>query len=472
MTAESRTSSAFAPGIEWRLPLIGTAIFALLAALYAFDPPAYRAILTWWSGRPFETPFIDLHGVLSAHDCWRRGFDVYVDNPCDRLHRVFIYSPLWLRLDILPEAREAVPWLGVAQTLAFLAALAALPKLRRGYTWVALGVFGSLPMFALERSNIDVLMVVLAIASATLLSRGPCVRAVGYGLIGLAAALKFYPVFGFALALQERAKAAGAIMLAVAVAAAAFVWRFHADIRQISLPKPLAFTDGVGAASIPDGVRALLGQALLDHGVSPHAASVLVAFAVSLVSVGLVGALFACAAAIAQRPDFEQALRTLPQRARLLLMIAAALFGGCFLASENIGYRAVLIVPALPAIVGLALNAPSRGARWLFAAATAACLCGLWMLTLQALVAFAFGGSAIPVSGALAGYLFWLIRELAWWAAVTVLLAALARHARDLLNSRPGLSRPRSGRRLATASARPRPRRPPGAAPAPVRRNG
>jgi hypothetical protein len=49
----------------------------------------------------------------------------------------------------------------------------------------------------------------------------------------------------------------------------------------------------------------------------------------------------------------------------------------------------------------------------------------------QQFVALVFGGSYFPVRGSLAGYLFWVVRELAWWWAATVLAAALVRQVLD-----------------------------------------
>jgi hypothetical protein len=423
--------SAFRPGYEWRLPLIGAFGLAVLSFLFVFDQPLYRAILTWWMGTPFETPFLDLDYVLTAHTCWRQGFDVYVHTPCDVLDRPFDYSPLWLRLDFLPQGRAWPPWPGLALTVAYLAALGALPRLERGFGFVALGAVGSLPVFAMERGNIDEAIVIFAIVAAALLAKGARARVVGYGLVATAAALKFYPLAAFVVAGRERLRVAATLAIVVAAGVAAFVLRYRDELREITLPQAVAFTGGIGAASLPEGVCALLRGALQNLGADPAATGVVVALSFSVAGVGLLTSAFFFLGTMASRRDFMLALRRLPARASVMLTMGAALFCGCFFTVESVGYRAVLMLPALPVLVGLAQCAPRPWTRRLFASAAAAAICGLWMLTLQHFVAFIFGGSYIPVRGALAGYLFWVVRELAWWWAATVLAAALVRQTLD-----------------------------------------
>ena len=425
-TGRGDRRSAFRSGYEWRLPLIGAFGLAFLSFLFAFDQPLYRAILTWWIDKPFETPFIDLDSVLKAHACWRQGFDVYVQTPC---FGPFSYSPLWLRLDVLPPA-HAWPWPGLALTVAYLAALGALPRLERGFGFVALGALGSLPVFAMERGNVDEAIVVFAIVAALLLAKSVGARVIGYGLIATAAALKFYPLAAFVVAGRERLRVATTLAILVAVGVAAFVFGYRDELREVTLPQEAAFTNSIGAGAIPHGVRVLLRSALHDLG-GDAGGGVVVALSVAVVWVGLSASAILLLATMASRRDFMLALRRLPVLPGIMLTMAAALFCGCFFAFESVGYRAVLMLPALPVLVGLAQSAPSAWTRRLFASAVAAAICGLWMLTLQQFVAFVFGGSYFPVQGSLAGYLFWDVRELAWWWAATVLAAALVRQTLD-----------------------------------------
>jgi hypothetical protein len=281
MTGRGGRQPAFRSGYEWRLPLIGAFVLTVLSFLFVFDPPLYRAILAWWIDKPLETPFLDLDNVLTAHTCWRQGFDVYVDT-CGVLDRSFNYSPLWLRLDFLLPLRAWPPWPGLALTAAFLAALGALPRLERGRGFVALGAAGSLPVFTMERGNVDEAIVVFAIVAALFLAKAARARIIGYGLIATAAALKFYPLAAFVVAGRERLRFAATLAIVVAVGVAAFVLRYRDELREITLPQTHAFTDNIGAATLPHGVRVLVGGALQELGVDPAAIGVVVALSVAV----------------------------------------------------------------------------------------------------------------------------------------------------------------------------------------------
>jgi hypothetical protein len=81
------------------LPLTAGAVFAVLWIVRATGQVAlYDSIVSAWGVIPFESPFVDIHGVLSSVQCWGEGVNVYVANPCDVLERVFFYLPLlmWL----------------------------------------------------------------------------------------------------------------------------------------------------------------------------------------------------------------------------------------------------------------------------------------------------------------------------------------------------------------------------------------
>src|SRR5262245_55720260 len=85
------------------VPVAGLAAAIALAFLYRLEPDYYWRSLAFIGIVPFRYPFLDFQAVLAAVDCWQRGIDVYVSNPCDVLGRPFAYSPLWLRFTFLPN---------------------------------------------------------------------------------------------------------------------------------------------------------------------------------------------------------------------------------------------------------------------------------------------------------------------------------------------------------------------------------
>jgi hypothetical protein len=115
-------------------PAAVAAVIVLFAGLlYSFGyREQYYALAKAWGALPFRTPFLDMHGVTSAVECHRLGYDVYVQNPCDVLHRVHSYSPLWLWLSVLPITTAWDNALGLGLVVLFLVALTFLPPGRTG----------------------------------------------------------------------------------------------------------------------------------------------------------------------------------------------------------------------------------------------------------------------------------------------------------------------------------------------------
>jgi hypothetical protein len=108
------------------------------------------------------------------------------------------YSPLWLRLWFIPTGKAGVVWTGIGLNVAFLLSLGFLPRPRRGFEFAVslLAVFSAATIFALERGNIDLPMVVLAILGALSLDLGVALHVAGYGPLVLAGMLKFCPSAG------------------------------------------------------------------------------------------------------------------------------------------------------------------------------------------------------------------------------------------------------------------------------------
>jgi hypothetical protein len=93
-----------------------------------------------------------------------------------------------------------------------------------------------------------------------------------------------------------------------------------------------------------------------------------------------------------------------------------------FLRWQNASYRGIHVLFVMPGLAALAQGTM----RKLFRPVVALVLLALWGLSLQQLVAWLSGGSARPMGGSIAMYLYWIVHELAWWWIVAVFLAILA----------------------------------------------
>ncbi len=395
--------------------LAGLLGFAALWVGGAHD--VYFALLRGLGVPAFRFPFLDTHGELAIIECHRRGLDVYLTNPCDALGRVHVYTPLWLRLAVLPVDTSWTPAVGFALALVFVASLLLLPPGRDGR---AVGVICAAALspavaFALERGNADLLMFVLAALAAGLALRGLPTRLLAFPIVVLAAALKVYPATLLILALRERLAlclAVAALSLAVLVAYAVVDLAGLREMLAV-VPGGTPFIYAFGARDLPLGLGGVFGW--------------------PSVVLAVLQAVLLCAAVVfaARRLGvLRVAVGALTPAEATCLMVGAVLILGCFVMGQSGEYRAVHLLFVLPAVTALA--AAPGPARRLASATVWVILLQLWgdvaSTPLVRLADAGAGGAA--VSGVV--LLVWLMRELAWWWMAAVLLALLVAMVPDL----------------------------------------
>jgi len=419
---------------RWAVPAIAAAIFAAIYGLYVLgQEPLYRAILEAWGIGPYDFPFLDIHGELSAIECWRRGVDVYVTNPCDALGRLFDYSPLLLWASALNLGTADTPAAGLILDGLFLLSLSALPapRGRPALALMLLGVFSTMTVFALERANIDPLIFALAALAGLFLPRVSPARFLAYPLIVIAALIKFYPVVLLALGLRERPRVFAILAAASVAVLALFVAAYYTELRAAlaNVPEGKNFTDLFGAPNLPHGLATLFPA----FPIRPGALRIVLCLAAA-----------GGAAAIAASPGLRVSCRRLPPSEAAFLEIGAWLVAGCFLAGQNIGYRGIFLLFALPGLWSLAQAAGGGFQRALFRTAIGLILFLMWGEFFRHLV-----DNLAPAPGP---FLFWLGRELAWWAVVSLLGGLLACFALESETVR-GLAAALAPRRLAARKA-------------------
>ena len=372
---------------------MAAAIVLLAALLYACGyREQYYALAEIWGAAPFRTPFLDMQGVTSPVECHRLGYDVYVQNPCDVFNRPHNYSPLWLWLAVLPITTAWDDALALALVGLFLVALAFLPP-GRDWRLITLATISSTTMFAMERANIDLLMFVMAMLVVRL-------RFTGYAIALLAGMLKFYPIVLLLAAVRERALVCLAVWtMALGVVALWFALDGTEILRAIAnIGSNPPFDDNVfGAHNLPFGIAAVVG--LPRSGAM--ALEVLLLAAMVGVAIGSAGEI---------RTD------VLTEAEAVHLLVGAALLVSCFVIAQNVSYRAIYFLFVLPALI-----VSWRGAAWV-------AVLLMWNSGLRLAinrVAAWFGISTAP--DGMLHFAIWLLRELAWWAVITLLAALLLR---------------------------------------------
>jgi hypothetical protein len=371
---------------------VAAAIVLLAGLLYGFGyHEQYYALAEAWGALPFRTPFLDMHGVTSAIECHRLGYDVYVQNPCDVFHRPHAYSPLWLWLAVLPITTAWDNVLGLGLVVLFLVALAFLPP-GRDWRLITLATISSTTMFAMERANVDLLMFVMAMLAVRL-------RFAGYAVALLAGMLKFYPIVLLVTAVRERIVICLAIWVVTFSVVALWFALGSVDILRAiaNIDSNPPFDDNLfGAYNLPFGIAAMVGL--------QHAGAVLeVLFLVVMAGV---------ATALARRNRIDE----LTEAEATHLLIGSALLVICFVLAQNVAYRAIYFLFVLPALL-----ASWRGAAWLVVLL-------MWNSGLRGAingVATRLGISTAPDGLLHSG--IWLFREVAWWAVITLLTTLLLR---------------------------------------------
>jgi hypothetical protein len=103
-------------------------------------------------------------------------------------------------------------------------------------------------------------------------------------------------------------------------------------------------------------------------------------------------------------------------------VVGAAIICGCFFAGQNVVYRGIYLLLALPGLLAFSHDLPDGRGRVAFRIASFAVVYVQWALFISWAIK-AVGLGSIPHPGATAAYLQWFCNEVAWWWIVTVLLS-------------------------------------------------
>lgn len=391
--------------------ILVAAFFVLSVLFVSGNIAAYRGILSQMGFHPFAFPFLDMHGILATAECYRRGIDVIASNPCDVLGRTLDYSPFWLATAYLGIDTSMTMRLGLMLDALFLVAVFFLPPAK---SWGAVAVMiaallSSAVTMALERANLDLAVFVIAMIAAGWSLRGPVWRSLAYGLIALAALVKYYPGIMLLLALRERRRFLLPLVATLLAVGALFLWIDSAMlVRALHNIDTREFPTDFSAINLPEHLARLLGaSAALSARIAEIAFASLAVF-------------YACI--IARRGDMRGAIQALPPRDRSLMLLGCALMLGCFFTAENAPYRDIyflFVLPGLPVLWREVSNAASRRRLKLLTGAIVFLMWGPFLrLALEQSVA-TFGLGTIYSTA------YGLLRGATWWWVVSVMLALL-----------------------------------------------
>jgi hypothetical protein len=270
-------------------------------------------------------------------------------------------------------------------------------------------------MFAAERSNIDVIIFLLLLASAALLCGSRAARLGGYLLIFIIGLVEFYPLAALGIAVRERVRLFLVVFSICAVGAAVYLGVYGAEIR-LSLARiawtifPLDF----GSVGILDfairSVRWTTGFELAKGDPWYNIGRV-------------VFLLFGAGLAYRVNCRFRTlGVTRVGTRFEITLFILGALVVSfSFFAGANISYRCILLILCVPLLL-TSMSAPSMNT---ITKGVAGAQVGLIIVVLWAPAFFFNFPPELSVIRSLAYGLMWLLAEAAKWALVISLTAAL-----------------------------------------------
>jgi hypothetical protein len=402
----------------YRLAIPGLALllFAVLALLWHWGPHRlYFGALGLFGVEAFRFPFLDIHAVLAAAQCQRQGIDVYLNNPCDVLGRLHVYSPLWLALTPRFLDTTATTAVGLALDLMFILSLAiAIRPISWGETLI-IGLVALSPMtvYALERANCDLVVFLLILAGIALDGARRRWRLGCYAFYLTAGLLKYYPLALLVLLARER-RQDRLLLAGLAAAVIGFLAiRGHADLAKAlaNIPRLSYFADSFSARNLPFG----FAEAIFGPRLRAPAALLLLSIVLAL-AIARTRRTFLVLDADALDPN-------LPETQRLL--VGALLLTTCFFAGQNIDYRGIYFILVMPGLVRLYQLAGDPATRRFLARMIAAVLFVAWEEPLRRalhIVAAAIPGDWLRVRIEL---LFWIGRELVWWWLIAGLAAII-----------------------------------------------
>jgi hypothetical protein len=404
-------------------PGLALLLLCAFALLYGANYAAYLHLLNAYGAAPYRFPFVDIYTNLAALDCARKGVDVYIANPCDVFGNPFIYSPLLLLGTHLPIGRAATPAVGLCVDLLFLASLTLLPPPKR-FSEQALRIaitLSSATVYGLERANLDLFLFALILAAACLLARPGMTRLAGYPLLVLATLVKFYPAATLLVLAKERRRVFLAVAASCCGALGVFIALNHRDILRAlgGVPGGVYFAEGFGAVNLPGGLAQLALPSTLSAW-RPELCGVL--WLALVFWLAIQARRWAIDASLLER------FASLGEAERMRLVVGALAIVGCFLAAQNIYYRAVFVLMVAPGLLALTRRPGDRDAvdRSLSRRLTAMLLILTWGEAVRRpLASGAVGSSHEAVLLRAADVSFWLLREVAWWQFVAMLTAVL-----------------------------------------------
>ena len=171
--------------------LVVTAIISIIIFFLIYKQIIYPTIIPMVKNGAINL-FADWSVILNANICKAEGFDVYIENPCDKWNRKHVYGKLLL---FLPFAKDLYKFyfiiLPISFNLIFVYVILNFFKFKNYFEYISVlpFVFSASVILAIERANIDIIIFLFVF----LISINKKLF-LNYILLILASISKFYPI--------------------------------------------------------------------------------------------------------------------------------------------------------------------------------------------------------------------------------------------------------------------------------------
>ena len=146
--------------------------------------------------------FADWSGIMDSIECHNRGFDVYLNNPCDHWGREMVYGKILLYLPLV-EKFTIFYYLILPLTLnfVFIFIIVSFFNYKNKYEYLSIGflLLNFPTLLAIERANFDILIFIsfylLSISNKSYIN---------HIIVCLSSLIKFYPITSLSIFLFDR----------------------------------------------------------------------------------------------------------------------------------------------------------------------------------------------------------------------------------------------------------------------------
>jgi hypothetical protein len=373
----------------------------------------------------FPYPFLDWDYLGAGADCWKRGINVYISDPCDVLRRPHAYSPLWLRASFLPTGRLSTSLGGIALDCCFFLSLyfTFKPVNWREVVVSGLAALSTMVVYGLERGNADVILFVMLVA-AGVLATGPLLGRIGsYALLLVAGLLKFYPIIGLLIALRERPRMLFRVGFVAAGIFLAFLYHYRLEIVLMRANIPVGGLDAnmFAASNLPTGLADVMGHFVPALRQPPLLPGIQMSFSVVL-AIGLGMQVIR----LCRNAAFTEAFSRLSEHDRIFFTLGSVLIAGCFVTGPSIEYRGVYLLFFIVGLIAMSRSTDDPAMRAKLVRLICMVVFLMWGGFFRRLVGpksvllvFLPQGVDWPL------HLFRLGREVLWWYMVAFMLGVV-----------------------------------------------